>query len=439
LGIDSEEVGVSDPSNLLLYQVLRDAEAVADVVKVEGGSVTPVTHASYLGIPVADAIADLRRQGILHPSNGSESRLEIERDRLPPVVSVLDSVGRALRDAGYEVQIPASIKGKSGVEHYFDILARQEGRQFVFDVEAPTPPTRPGRLQVLGHYAKVSDVPDTNLRPSLVVVPPLADDGRRLAEAYGVDVIEADLAQKIGERVRSFVSTPVTVGHVSTGCAQLDALLGGGLIDGRIYLVVGDVGCGKTTLALQFLIAAAHRGERGMLVTTNSTPAEEVALAESLGFDLRAQVRKGMITVLSLTNAFDALIQSHATPEAQRRSSNRVLEELFTRVQLDNPKRIVIDTVSPFVPVRRYEEVRDFLRGLSRMNRLTLLTEEFGLDGGDTAIEEYFVTGVIVLHRRVHPSGAVERTLRVEKHRGAVHDIESHPFRVEPGPGLVIQ
>ena len=430
---------MSDPSNLLLYQVLRDAEAVADVVKVEGGSVTPVTHASYLGIPVADAIADLRRQGILHPSNGSESRLEIERDRLPPVVSVLDSVGRALRDAGYEVQIPASIKGKSGVEHYFDILARQEGRQFVFDVEAPTPPTRPGRLQVLGHYAKVSDVPDTNLRPSLVVVPPLADDGRRLAEAYGVDVIEADLAQKIGERVRSFVSTPVTVGHVSTGCAQLDALLGGGLIDGRIYLVVGDVGCGKTTLALQFLIAAAHRGERGMLVTTNSTPAEEVALAESLGFDLRAQVRKGMITVLSLTNAFDALIQSHATPEAQRRSSNRVLEELFTRVQLDNPKRIVIDTVSPFVPVRRYEEVRDFLRGLSRMNRLTLLTEEFGLDGGDTAIEEYFVTGVIVLHRRVHPSGAVERTLRVEKHRGAAHDIEPHPFRIEPGPGLVIQ
>ncbi len=430
---------MSDPSNLLLYQILRSPEAVADVVKVEGGTVVPVSHASYLGIPVGDAIANLRQQGILHPSNGSERQFEIERDQLPPVVSVLDSVGRALRDAGYEVQIPASIKGKSGVEHYFDILARREGRQFVFDVEAPPPPTRPGRLQVLGHYAKVSDMPDANLRPSLVVVPPLADDGRRLSEAYGVDVIEADLAQKIGERVRSFVSTPVAVGHVSTGCAQLDALLGGGFIDGRIYLVVGDVGCGKTTLSLQFLIAAAHRGERGLLVTTNSTPAEEVALAESLGFDLRAQVRKGMITVLSLTNAFDTLIQSHATPEAQRRSSNRVLEELFTRVQLDNPKRIVIDTVSPFVPVRRYEEVRDFLRGLSRMNRLTLLTEEFGLDGGDTAIEEYFVTGVIVLHRRVHPSGAVERTLRVEKHRGAVHDIESHPFRIEPGPGLVIQ
>lgn len=430
---------MSDPSNLLLYQVLRGPEAVADVVKVEGGTVAPVAHASYLGITVADAIADLRRQGILHPSNGSESRFEIDRDQLPPVVSVLDSVGRALRDAGYEVQIPASIKGRSGVEHYFDILARRKGHQFVFDVEAPPPPTRPGRLQVLGHYAKVSDMPDTNLRPSLVVVPPLADDGRRLSEAYGVDVIEADLAEKIGERVRSFVSTPAAVGHVSTGCAQLDALLGGGLIDGRIYLVVGDVGCGKTTLALQFLTAAAHRGERGMLVTTNSTPAEEVALAEGLGFDLRAQVRKGMITVLSLTNAFDTLIEGHATPEAQRRSSNRVLEELFTRVQLDNPKRIVIDTVSPFVPVRRYEEVRDFLRGLSRMNRLTLLTEEFGLDGGDTAIEEYFVTGVIVLHRRVHPSGAVERTLRVEKHRGAVHNIEAHPFRIEPGPGLVIQ
>ena len=428
-----------EPPDLLLYGVLHPHEKVGGIVRVDAGTLTPVPGASYLGVPVSDLVTDLAHRDILSRTDSSGDRFKVVPDRLPGSVHLLEAIERTLHDSGYEVQIPTLIKGKSGVEHYFDILARKSGRQFMLDVAAPPPPAQPGRLQVLSHYAKSMDLPESTARPSLIVVPSLAEDGRRLAQAYGIDVVVAETFEKACERVRDLANSTTVVGHVSTGVTTLDEMLGGGLVDGRIYLILGDVGAGKTALALRFLVAAAHRGERGLLVITNSSPAEEVALADNLGLDLRAQVRRGMITILGLSNAFDSLRDGSGSADAVKRVSARVLEELFTRVQEADPKRIVIDTITPFVPVRQYAEVRDFIRGLSRLNRLTLITEEFGLDGGDTAIEEYFVTGVIVLHRRVSSNGAIEWTARVEKHRGANHDTTAHPFQIERGVGVIIK
>ena len=430
---------MSEPCDLLLYQLLHRPNSVSNIIRSEGGSLTLAPDASYLGVPVGNLITELRQREALRPVDGRGPGFEVAFDRLPRAIQILDAIERELRQSGFEVQIPASVKGKSGVEHYFDILARGNGQEFMLDVEAPAPPAQPGRLQVLGHYAKATDLPQANVRPSLVIVPRLAEDGRRLADTYGVDVIEAEAADQLSERIRSLLRPSAAAPQASSGVAGLDTMLGGGLVEGRVYLVLGDVGSGKTTLALQFLLAGAHRGERGLLVTTNSSPADEVALADNLGLDLRAQVRKGVITVLSLTDAFDALRQGTSSADAHRQASARVLEELFTRIQAADPKRIVIDTVTPFVPVRRYGEVRDFIRGLGRMNRLMMITEEFGLDGGDTSIEEYFVTGVIVLHRRVQPNGNVEWTARVEKNRGAVHDTNAHRFRIRRGVGMEVQ
>ncbi|MGI0055447.1 MAG: RAD55 family ATPase [Thermoplasmata archaeon] len=431
---------MSEPADLLLYQALHTPNEIALVVKVEKGSVTPVPGATYLGVPIGHIIEELTQREILAPSKGSTDRFEIALGRLPQGVQVLDAIEHTLKECGYEVQIPTSVKGRSGVEHYFDVLARGIGRQFMLDVVAPAPPIVPGQLQVLSYYAKSIDVPESSPRPLLAVVPRLSEYARRLTEAYGIEVIQAGLVEELPVRIRALVSSPVaSVGHVSTGITALDKMLGGGFVEGRVYLLLGDVGAGKTALALQFLLAAAHRGERGLLVTTNSSPAEEVELADNLGFDLRAQVRRGMITVLGLSNAFDSSHDGGGSAEGHTRTSARVLEELFARVQETDPKRIVIDTVTPFVPARQYAEVRDFMRGLSRLNRLTLITEEFGLDGSDTAIEEYFVTGVIVLHRRAHPGGAIEWTARVEKHRGATHDTTIHPMKIERSVGVSLQ
>ena len=55
--------------------------------------------------------------------------------------------------------------------------------------------------------------------------------------------------------------------RLSTGIAGLDNIMGGGLMPGRLYLVEGTPGAGKTTLGLQFLLEGRARGERGLFIT----------------------------------------------------------------------------------------------------------------------------------------------------------------------------
>jgi circadian clock protein KaiC len=75
----------------------------------------------------------------------------------------------------------------------------------------------------------------------------------------------------------------MTSPRVETAIEGLDAILGGGLPADRLYLVEGDPGTGKTTLALQFLLAGAHKGEPALYVTLSETQDELVVVARSHG------------------------------------------------------------------------------------------------------------------------------------------------------------
>jgi len=69
--------------------------------------------------------------------------------------------------------------------------------------------------------------------------------------------------------------------RLSTGIAGLDDIMGGGLMPGRLYLVEGTPGAGKTTLGLQFLLEGRARGERGLFITLSETNEELEAVAAS--------------------------------------------------------------------------------------------------------------------------------------------------------------
>src|SRR5246127_5084857 len=74
--------------------------------------------------------------------------------------------------------------------------------------------------------------------------------------------------------------------RVSTGIAGLDNVLCGGLDAERLYLVEGEPGTGKTTLALQFLLEGARRGETGLYVTLSESERELRLVAKRHGFSL---------------------------------------------------------------------------------------------------------------------------------------------------------
>src|SRR6201996_5457602 len=72
--------------------------------------------------------------------------------------------------------------------------------------------------------------------------------------------------------------------RILTGASGLDDILGGGLPKGHLYLVEGDPGTGKTTLALQFLLRGTELGERGMYVTLSESRLELQQVARSHGW-----------------------------------------------------------------------------------------------------------------------------------------------------------
>src|SRR5262245_10334895 len=73
---------------------------------------------------------------------------------------------------------------------------------------------------------------------------------------------------------------------VATGVEGLDDILWGGLTANRLYLVEGNPGSGKTTLALQFLLQGVRRGERCLFVTLSESEQELRATALSHGWSL---------------------------------------------------------------------------------------------------------------------------------------------------------
>src|SRR3569832_266395 len=73
---------------------------------------------------------------------------------------------------------------------------------------------------------------------------------------------------------------------VATGIAGFDDIIGGGFTPNRIYLIEGNPGSGKTTLALQYLLEGARRGERGLYITLSETTDELRAGAASHGWSL---------------------------------------------------------------------------------------------------------------------------------------------------------
>ena len=80
-------------------------------------------------------------------------------------------------------------------------------------------------------------------------------------------------------------STALPVNRISSGVTGLDNILGGGLPSGQMYLVEGHPGSGKTTLAMQFILAGVSSGERGLFITLSEPAAELLMSAKSHGWD----------------------------------------------------------------------------------------------------------------------------------------------------------
>ena len=218
-----------------------------------------------------------------------------------------------------------------------------------------------------------------------------------------------------------------------SGIKGLDEIMCGGLPRGRTTLVCGGPGCGKTLLALEFLVRGATQfGEPGVFVAFEETAGELATNAASLGFDLAALQAEGKLAV-------DYVRVERSEIEE---SGEYDLEGLFIRlgfaVDSIGAKRVAIDTLEVLFaglpnPGILRAELRRLFRWLKEKGLTAIVTAERG-DGGLTrhGLEEYISDCVIALDNRVNDQISTRR-LRVLKYRGSAHDTNEVPFLIDEG------
>jgi len=240
--------------------------------------------------------------------------------------------------------------------------------------------------------------------------------------------------------------------RVSTGNSSLDAMLEGGLVAHRPYLIVGPSGTGKTTLAIQFLCEGVRRKERVLLVTLEEPPNEarvnhrglEPELSRVDVFDAIPDIMryerapfKDIAAVRSAIPFAQVPFRIRQSPElASVEVTITALEQMLrTEVIRRGYTRLVIDSLTAlqYFCMKGFDPVagaQSFLRFLSDLRVTTLLTVEAPLEDIETP-ERMLARGEIRLFRW-ELDGQTVRAIGVEKFRGSSHDVRLHPYRIGP-------
>src|ERR1044072_6867352 len=225
--------------------------------------------------------------------------------------------------------------------------------------------------------------------------------------------------------------------RISTGIEGLDDILGGGLPRNRLYLVEGDPGTGKTTLALQLLLEGIRLGEVGPYITISETKVELLAVARSHGWSLDA------------INIYDlAIPEENVSPESQYtlyHSSEVELGEttkaIFDQVELLKPARIILDSLSEMRlqardPLRYRRQILALKQYFAGKQSTVFLLDDHTSEVSDRLLES-IVHGVIMLAQNSPGYGAARRNLFIQKLRGVKYLSGYHDFNIESG-GIVI-
>jgi circadian clock protein KaiC len=217
-----------------------------------------------------------------------------------------------------------------------------------------------------------------------------------------------------------------------TGVAGLDDILGGGLPTNHLYLLDGEPGTGKTTLALQFLLEGVAKGERGLYVTLSESSAELKAVAISHGWDLDGIE----IFELSKDGALDReegyTIFHPAEVELQQ-----TVDEVLKVVERHNPARVAFDSLSEMrllarEPLRFRRQILALKQFFSGRDCTVILLDDKTAPEGDLQLHS-LAHGVIVLEHVALEYGSERRRLQVTKVRGIRFRGGYHDFRILTG------
>jgi circadian clock protein KaiC len=209
---------------------------------------------------------------------------------------------------------------------------------------------------------------------------------------------------------------PFAKESVSSSVPELDALLGGGLDRGTSTLIMGPAGCGKSSIAAQFIAGAARRGELAAAFIFDEGINIHLARAAGLGTDMRAEVEEGRIHVQQIDPA--------------ELSPGEFAHRVRSAVERDGARVVVIDSLNGYLqamPDERFltAQMHELLTYLNQQGVVTLLVmAQHGFMGMQigTPVDVSYLADTVILLRYFEAAGSVRRAVSVVKKRTGFHE-----------------
>jgi len=225
--------------------------------------------------------------------------------------------------------------------------------------------------------------------------------------------------------------------RISTGSAGLDEILAGGLDAGRLYLVEGCPGTGKTTLALQFLLAGAKLGEKTLLISLSETEQELRVVALRHGWSLDD------IEVFELPSAEGALDPDRELTVFQPSAIDlsETTKTLIGKIEELKPARVVFDSLSEMrllaqSPLRYRRQILALKHFFNGRACTVMLLDDLSSVSSELQVQN-IAHGAVLLEQTPVDFGSERRRLRVVKMRGIDFKGGYHDFTIQRG-GLAI-
>lgn len=232
---------------------------------------------------------------------------------------------------------------------------------------------------------------------------------------------------------------------ISTGISGLDELIGGGLPKGRVILVIGGPGTGKTIMCGQFLYKGIYESkENGILVSLDEGRDHFYSEMRGFGWDFGKAENERKFAFIDATRMSrvamlkEKLYKEESTSlRGKQLSIDQLIENLQGKIGQIDAKRVVVDTLAALTyrfpdPIERRTSVVDLIESLGDLSVTSLVTMELGYLGLERNVleEEFLVHGVIMM-QTLFSGGTTTRAIQVEKMREAKVNPSLVPYSID--------
>lgn len=230
-----------------------------------------------------------------------------------------------------------------------------------------------------------------------------------------------------------------------SGIRGLDDLMNGGFPRGRVVLLIGGPGTGKTILAAQFLYKGIkdHK-ESGVFVSLDESKNHFYSEMEPFGWDFADAEGNHKFAFINATRATSASLVKEELYKEESRSLrgkqlpiDKLIDEIRAKIGAVDARRVVVDTLTAMFYrypdlVERRTAVVDLIQALSELKTTSLITTELAYLGLERNVleEEYLVHGVVMM-QTLFSGGTTTRALQIEKMRGTKVNPNLVPYTID--------